>query len=552
MLHTFENSQRHHQRQKERARHLYTIERLGLTEEYDPMDLSNVNLAPVVDSLSGKPLARMRGSLQADEPVRQRGFRRGPVYVSLITILISLGIFVSRFSPRGSRNVIPVVDSDSSKLYTKLYSLVLDWGVTPRDTLEDPESPQSKALNWLAFVDAAVVNNGENFDSEIWRTRYALGSFYYATSGENSLWKNEANWLSNLPVCLWHGVECTDSDMSFSRVRSINLTSNGLSGHLPDEISLLGLNLESFDVSFNSLGGLIPGVIGTSNRNLKHLYLGPNLFDSTLPESLFWLTHLTHLYINDCQLKGGIPTNIGKLAHLQGLGLHNNFLAGPIPPSVGMLSDLHALYLDNNQLTGSIPDSIGDLSYLIDLRLGSNNIAGQIPTSIAKLRLLSILQLENNELTGKVPNIFRSLLLLQELWLHNNRLGGDLPSSLDELMFLTTLYLDDNVLQGQIPEKISEMKYLKNLYFFGNNIEGQIPPDLSGMSALQRLYAHNNKLTGTIPDSLSTLPNLKGVSFHHNSLHGSMPHSLCPFSSGIEELTADCDDVECECCTSCF
>ena len=80
------------------------------------------------------------------------------------------------------------------------------------------------------------------------RDSSALAALYYATDGDN--WKNNDNWLSNLPLSDWYGVE-TNND---GCVVSLSLRQNMLYGKIPSEIGNLP-NLVILDLGFNQLTG---------------------------------------------------------------------------------------------------------------------------------------------------------------------------------------------------------------------------------------------------------------------------------------------------------
>ena len=122
-------------------------------------------------------------------------------------------------------------------------------------------------------------------------------------------------------VCFWYGVTCINGDVSVGLVAGLNLSSNGLSYALADEIGLLGLDIRSMDLGNNAIGGRLPETL-SKLENLEDLYLGPNLFTSTLPSSFSQLNRLSSLYINDCVLTGSIPTELSNLSNLLALGLH--------------------------------------------------------------------------------------------------------------------------------------------------------------------------------------------------------------------------------------
>lgn len=62
-----------------------------------------------------------------------------------------------------------------------------------------------------------------------------------------------------------------------------------------------------------------------------------------------------------------------------------------------------------------------------------------------------------------------------------------------------------------------------------------------------------NSFSGTIPYSFRYMNSLSSLSLQVNDITGTMPWKLCPeYSSNIEELKADCDEISCDCCTECF
>jgi len=352
--------------------------------------LEDKNLAPAADALIGTSLAKLPppNEQHARELNLKRARRKLILGICGIVIGIILVAVLSAFVRRPGPGTPRIGDSTIQR-YNHLFSLVLDWGLTERAALETNNTAQSNALNWLAFRDTTYS------DYEILRTRFALATLFFSTRMSSS-WYNENNWLSTNPVCLWYGVECLDEPGMVGLVQSINLTANGLEGVLPRELALLQLNCRSIDLSYNSIGGAVIDL--APMKNLQQLYLGPNFFVSTIPSSIYQLSHLTHLYLNDCILTGGIDSAIGGLTNLQGLGLHNNALRGSIPQSISKLSDLRVLYLDGNLLSSSIPDQLP--SGLIDLRLGNNLLTSTIPESIGHAKYLQILYLDNNLLNG--------------------------------------------------------------------------------------------------------------------------------------------------------
>ena len=95
------------------------------------------------------------------------------------------------------------------------------------------------------------------------------------------------------------------------------------------------------------------------------LYLGANMFRTSIPEAIYQLAHLTDLYLNDCGLTGTISESIGNLKSIRKC---TSMLLDFFPLQtmlkckfcfVRTLQRKESLGLHNNALTGTIPDQIG-------------------------------------------------------------------------------------------------------------------------------------------------------------------------------------------------
>ena len=336
MLNTWENVERQHRRNQERQRHMQTMEMYSKGLMWDD---STLVVASIVDELSGSPLRRMDSTgssnsrLTLDVPPRQQAKepKKARRFHHLITILCPIVVlFVSFVTYRMGRGAgqreglvgngdvtlvgISHTKDQSEVRRKKLLSLVLDWGVTRRDVLEDSTTAAGRAFHWLIYNDSRSVN------VETIRTRFVLATLYFSTqstSSDKPSWIVDRHWLSPYPVCMWYGVNCLDHDDTIELVQAVNLTSNGLVGTLPDELSLLEFDFRSLDVSFNNVTGTLPeSLFGV--KNLVELYLGPNSFSSaTIPDTIGQLRQLKNLYMNECGLAGTIPSSIGNLSNLR-------------------------------------------------------------------------------------------------------------------------------------------------------------------------------------------------------------------------------------------
>ena len=206
--------------------------------------------------------------------------------------------------------------------------------------------------------------------------REALMALYKATNGDN--WTNKTNWCSDKPLDEWYGVYTNNND----RVLIIDLSSNNLSGVLPDEIGNLQ-ELESFNVSGNNIGGSIPESIGNLLK-LKDFSAEYNKLEGTIPESIERLTNLLAFRITKNSIEGSIPGSIGQLTQLVLFMAAHNKLSGTIPEGVKDLKELKIFQIDRNNIEGVIPGGFADLPLLEQLQLTGNHLSGSIPFKLWK------------------------------------------------------------------------------------------------------------------------------------------------------------------------
>ena len=455
MLNTFENKDRFHERRLERERHMATIDVFSAVKSEDDAAVSSV-----ADALSGLPLQKEEEQLlvqsTSSSPHRTLLLWVGAfaAFIIVTTVSVVAGMNYQKENGVLEGDIGIEVKGSQSARFKRIDALIMDWGLTPKAQLKDEASPAAKALKWLVNVDT----NTES--TEDLRTRYALATLYFSTQDPTAgfVWQRSTNWLSELPVCLWYGVYCHESDwdsIELNSVGSLNVSANGLVNTIPPEISLLGASIHSLDLSNNLLIGTIPSSLGLM-RNLRDLYLGPNNLSSTLPSSIAKINSLNRMYINDCHLTGTIPTEIASLSTLQALDLSENLFRGTLP-RLAELTDLLILYLDDNSLTGLIPALPVSL---VDLRLRMNMLSGEIPTEIGDLVVLQTCYLDSNLLAGEIPTAFERNVLLQDLHLYNNRLSGGIPSSFGRLENMRILYLDHNNLSSSLAPELGLMRSL--------------------------------------------------------------------------------------------
>jgi Leucine-rich repeat (LRR) protein len=346
----------------------------------------------------------------------------------------------------------------------------------------------------------------------------ALVALYNSTNGYQ--WINNENWLTDVPISQWFGIET-----SGSIVKKIDLSLNHLSGGLPSEFwTLEGTSI--INLQNNQLTGKIPDRIN-GLKEVQILNLSYNRLSGTIPALLGSLSNLIELDLSNNQLSGAIPYQIGELTFLRYLDLSYNELDSEIPSEIGNLLKLRIiLNLRNNLLTGPIPKTIGDLKQLESLDLSNNQLLGPIPAQIGKLiKIKDRLALQHNNLEGDIPFQLFNLINLKHLWLNNNNLHGGLPLSIGQLKNLESLYLYDNNLSGNIPLNISKLIELEHFYIQNNNFEGELLSWLPKLSSLIQANLSNNHFTGTFPNDLSLVKTLKKLELQNNQINN-LPDTL--------------------------
>ncbi|KAK4413343.1 putative LRR receptor-like serine/threonine-protein kinase [Sesamum alatum] len=308
------------------------------------------------------------------------------------------------------------------------------------------------------------------------------------------------------------------------------------SNHLEGDISFISsmincTRLESLSVFDNLLTGSLPDSIANLSSHLSFLSVAQNQLHGRIPASIADLTGLTRISFEYNDLEGPIPLSIGRLNKLQEIYLGANILTDELPSSLGNLTLLNHLYLMQNDFHGNIPRSLSNCSNLLTLDLSRNNLNGSIPPEIMSLSSISVaFSLAYNAFTGPIPLEVGSLKNLANLDLSHNRLSGSIPSSLSNCISLERLHLDNNALNGEIPDRLSALRGLQDLDLSQNNLSGLVPRFLSELP-LVNLNLSFNRLQGEVP-TVGVFRNESAVSLEGNSglCGGSVDLKLPPCS----------------------
>lgn len=141
--------------------------------------------------------------------------------------------------------------------------------------------------------------------------------------------------------------------VGLKKLRFLLMSQTSLVGEIPESIITSLSNLESLDLSGNSLTGLIPEGLFLL-KNLKSFLLGGNHFSGRLPTRIECTNMVT---IDFCRNRftGPIPGDFQKLRNLEVLLLSFNQLSGQIPSGI-VNPKLRILGFDHNKFSGKVPD----------------------------------------------------------------------------------------------------------------------------------------------------------------------------------------------------
>ncbi|KAL7558431.1 hypothetical protein ACA910_015773 [Epithemia clementina (nom. ined.)] len=464
------------------------------------------------------------------KPSSQQRRKRFRLYalVTLVGLVVAgvgsvLGVLLSSHSDSNQSDIPIVPFRETLGIKDRVERIV------GSQVLEDPESPYSKALEWITHNDTMqIVPESSNFVQ-----RYIFSYFYYSTSKngrepwlscnppapnetDDCMFKQLYNihpnpmyqdvpwkrWLTGLHECEWAGLSCDEKLF----VRNLNLLGQGLSGPIPEGLKYIELfqsiavswnnftgtlpddlmdlkHLVNFEAQLNRLTGTIPEKWWSSSR-LARLNLIDNLFTGTIPSSVGKMEDIVGLYLQDNQLHGTLPTEFGLLTSMTFLYLTKNYFSGTIPSEITNMPKLESLWLNKNNLTGSLPEEIGKLSFLSELRLQENaNFGGDLPESFYYLEQLSRLDLRYCNFTGPLSATgLGRLLKLNEFRLSYNNFDGALPSEIQLLVNLADVQLDNTDLTGEIPTELCTRRASSGIGIFrmtancfANEESGQAP-----------------------------------------------------------------------------
>ena len=459
--------------------------------------------------------------------------------------------------------------------------------ISHHEVFFDPDSPQSKALQWMIEEDPLALPLPSS-ESDPFVQRYAIAVMVFAltttntkTSSSQTNTRQIFHLLSGSHECEWNsewfmvgsesengepiqmGVICEDKSISDLSVTEISFPSAGLLGVLPLELGVLS-RLRNFDMADNEITGSIPPM-----PQLRTLDLSRNQISGSLPEHLSAMTYLTRLSLSENAITGILPENFASLTYLQSLDLAKNKLKGGLD-ELYSLTNIEELYLAENKFGDRLSQSsFQELSNLRVLDAKDNRLSGPIPNSLWQLTHLEVVDLYHNSLDGHIEDIVESNRL-KYLDVSKNLLGGGLPTSIGNLGSLThldvsynrfesplpggymaeltnlkTLLLveDDDMGVGPLPLWLREMTNLEQLSFRLSTRTGTIPTWFGELTKLELLDLDWNHISGTVPTELGLLTNLKYLMLNRNFLTGTVPTEVT-YLPALQILMLDTNSFE--------
>ncbi|XP_042497839.1 probable inactive receptor kinase At5g10020 [Macadamia integrifolia] len=173
----------------------------------------------------------------------------------------------------------------------------------------------------------------------------------------------------------------------FQRFTSIKIRNNSLSGGLPLALGTYP-RISTLDFSLNELTGPIPSSFFNS-LTLTNLNLSGNLFTGSIPlqgphpTELLILpssSNMESLDLSSNSLTGSLPSGIGDMGRLKLLNLAKNSLSGQIPSELSKLNALEYLDLSSNHFKGKIPSRLP--SALKFFSVSYNDLSGPVPKNL--------------------------------------------------------------------------------------------------------------------------------------------------------------------------
>lgn len=198
---------------------------------------------------------------------------------------------------------------------------------------------------------------------------------------------------------------------------------------------------------------------------------------------------------------------------------------------------------------GRLPTNLIELDCSYSLISG-----GLVDETFEGLNNLNYVVLDGNFFEEAIPSVFGRLTSLEFFYLLDGSIQGDL-SYMNGMSKIIEHWVDFNPeLRGTIPTSLGDLSTLASLSLTSNALSGTLPTEVGRLSNLQQLWLSGNSLTGSVPTELGLLRRLGLLQVEDNAMIGDMPSEVCSnygFLLPLKVIGADCDEMDCPCCTCC-
>ncbi|XP_014492975.2 leucine-rich repeat receptor protein kinase MSP1-like [Vigna radiata var. radiata] len=364
------------------------------------------------------------------------------------------------------------------------------------------DSDIASALSGLSFLKSLNLENSQLTPTSILNISKIMSLEILDMEGNNldesilrSFEKDGFTWPTNLQVLKLRSNSFSNEFLSslsgLQRLKSLDLSSNHLSGPL-DISGLLALtSLEILDLSFNEI----------------------NSFTSEFLSSLSGLQRLKSLDLRVNQLSGSFDiSGLLALTSLKILDLSHNGINSVVVHQVSgskSLNKLDVLTLDGNNINGS-----------------------KLRESLQPFPNIKMLSMTSNEIIGTITaGDFRDLKSLEHLALDfNHDLDNEFFQSIGELTSLKVLSATECKINGTLPPAgWFKLKNLEILDLSENQFVGLLPSSFSNMTSLRKLKLSYNHFSGQFDSNIASLTSLEYFGFTENQFD--IPISFTPFAN---------------------
>ncbi|MED6131772.1 hypothetical protein PIB30_013024 [Stylosanthes scabra] len=324
-------------------------------------------------------------------------------------------------------------------------------------------------------------------------------------------------------VCSCQGVFC---DNNKEHVVGLNFSGLGLTGPIPDNTIGKLSKLQTLDLSCNKITTLPSDFWSLST--IKSLNLSTNQISGSLTNNIGNFGMLEAIDLSSNNFTDEIPEAIGSLMSLRVLKLDHNRFSRSIPAGILKCQSLVSIDLSSNQLNGTLPTGFAAaFPKLKTLNIAANDIDGRI-VDISGFNSIQSLNISGNSFQGSIMGVFQEKL--EVLDLSRNQFQGHI-SQVQSYNWSHLVYLDlsGNQLSGEIFQNLlsESLLNLKHLNLAHNRFSKQkFPTKIEKLKGLEYLNLSKTNLLGQIPDEISQLSNLNALDLSMNSLADIHPDVL--------------------------